>query len=346
MAKRLLPVPIELSVAGWFLLIAAISELILNRLASALGFYSNVGANGVLSVVAYSGRIAMTAVGIMSLVLACIVLPRLNRDPRFASWPSRIILMLSSPLYLPVVCVAIFRPVSAWLIWVGYMVVTFTVIVLTLVVLRHKVNGSKKRVILAIGLIEALAAFELLARILALFHPSGLFEIVPRRAYLFAEVLYVVTPIFAFLAIRPGSLISFLKRPHLAGVFTGIAAAVVAVASTWLAHSETVLALVAYRSLGITLALPGGPVTYIVSIFFGAMLVGSLIFPSRRWPPDDQSHRIGFGLAFVWMAGLQPTHPYLFILMLVGFLYLTRGLLGARLAQPIPPLFDPAQEKL
>jgi hypothetical protein len=53
--------------------------------------------------------------------------------------------------------------------------------------------------------------------------------------------------------------------------------------------------------------------------------VGTLVLPSRRWTPTVATRQVGFGLAAIWISGLQPTHPYQFALMLLGFVLLARG---------------------
>jgi hypothetical protein len=131
-----------------------------------------------------------------------------------------------------------------------------------------------------------------------------------------------------FVILIPGQLHKFVIRPHFLGVLfavliTGVAAAIASFTS-----SEEFLRSVAYRTLGMTMILPGGSLVYLISLFFGAALVGTLVLPSKRWPPDRQSRRTGFGLVCLLMAGIQPTHPYQFIMMFIGFLYLARGLVG------------------
>ena len=68
-----------------------------------------------------------------------------------------------------------------------------------------------------------------------------------------------------------------------------------------------------------------GLAIYMVGLFFGALLAGSLILPSRRWPPNTASRRVGLGLVCVWIAGIQPIHPYQYALMVLGFVFLARG---------------------
>ena len=101
----------------------------------------------------------------------------------------------------------------------------------------------------------------------------------------------------------------------------------VAVGAYVMAADPGIFSLVAFRSLQITLSIPGGTPVYIASLFLGTLVAGSLVLPSRRWTPSESSRRVGFGLVCIWTAGVQPTHPYQFALVLVGFLYLAKGLL-------------------
>jgi hypothetical protein len=325
---------IDLSAAGWFLLAVGVWEILFNRLASAVGLYRNVGAMGFLSWLANSGRFSMNAVGIMALVLMCASLPRLAANPRFAPLSARVILMLASPFYLPVVCVAIFRPVSAELVLVGYLVAAGSAVFLSLLVAVKKIDPGPRRIVLALGIVQALGAFELMGRFAALFNPSGVFASLTHRSYLLAEVLFAVTPVFAFIVIRPGRLWDFIKRPHVPGLVFACAAAATTAYTMISASDVNFLKLIAFRTVGITVAIPGGAIVYAVSLFFGAFLAGSLILPSKKWPPSAASRRTGFGLLCVWIAGIQPTHPYQFALMILGFVYLAGGMLHDILEAP------------
>ncbi len=327
--------PIDVGVAGWFLLVVAIWELLFNRLASAIGIYGSVGAEGILSGFATSGRLAMNAVGIMALVLTCFSLVNVASNQRFAPMPARVILMLTSPLYLPMICVAILRPVSDWLILLGYLVTAgSTAFIAVLVALKTK-SSSAKRLVIALGLIQVLSAYELVARFVVLFHPAGSLEALPQNAYLVAEVLFVIAPVLAYFILAPFSVKDGLRHPHIPGLLFALSATSVAVLALLFADNETFIRLVAYRVIGIRIVIPGGAAVYAVALFFGALIVGSLVLPSRKWPPDNHSKRTGFGIAAILIAGIQPTHPYQFALMILGFLYLARGMLGHQLEEPL-----------
>jgi hypothetical protein len=330
------PIPIELTVAGWFLIVAALWEIVFNRLAAALGLYANVGAEGLRGWLADSGRLAMNSVGIMALLLLCVTLLRLSNNRAFARLPWRVVLMLSSPAYLPVIFVSIFRPVMPFLILLGYLVAALSAFLIAVLIAVKPVGWSRRRIFLALGLVQLLPAFELVTRFTALVDPAGSVGVLPRRAYLIAEVLIAVLPTYAFFALGFGRLRAFARRPHvlaLIGALLVLAAGIAAVVHT---GARDYLSLTSYRTLGITIAIPGlfGLVVYLTGLFFGALLVGSLVLPSRRWPPTVASRRVGLGLGCIWIAGLQPTHPYQFAVMLLGFVFLARG------------FFDPAEAPL
>jgi hypothetical protein len=308
---------------GWFLLIAALVELLFNRLFTSMGIYSNVGETGLLSYLSSIGVFAMNAVAVMGLMLACILLPKLSADPRLAPLPARILLMLTSPLYLPVVCVAIFRPISPELVLVAYLVAVGSVLYLAVLVALAKLPGSHRRLIISLGLVHLAAAAELLM--------SGYLREVASKAHLIAEGLFLVTPLFAFVFMFSSRLPGFLKRPHLPGLVFAVVMTSAACVLVYIALSGSPLALIiaGFRALGLTFAVPGGTPVYLVSLFIGAFVVGSLILPSKRWPTSRVSRRMGIGLTCIWTAGIQPTHPYQSILFVAGFLFVTRSLLHA-----------------
>ncbi len=331
-------VDIDVSIAGWFLLVASMWELVFNRLFASLGMYNNVGASGFLSGLADSGYFAMNATGIMALMLASLMLPRMAGDSRLAPLSARVLLILSSPLYLPVVLVAVFRPINAALILVGYLVCICSVLFLGILISLKKLDGGRRRIVLAMALIQFIAAFELVA--------SSYFTDISQRIYLLSEALFITTPIFSFFVFHKGHVLAFVRRPHLLAVVfavitTGFATLVVVAAAD---KTPLTLVLVAFRSLGVTLSVPGGAILYLVALFFGTLTSGSLILPSRRWPPTPISRNAGLGLACMWIAGIQPTHPYEFILVLVGFLYLSRSMLESAAKKGTPaPLRKPPE---
>jgi hypothetical protein len=96
------------------------------------------------------------------------------------------------------------------------------------------------------------------------------------------------------------------------------------------------LTQIAYLTLGITLSVPGAPWIYVVSVFFAGLTAACLALPTRRYPVDEWSRRLGFGLTFIWLAGLQPYRVFQFAMMLLGFAFLCRGALGRVAADEEP----------
>jgi hypothetical protein len=312
---------IEDSVAGWFFVISALMELVFNRLFTAMGLYNHVGEQGVLSAFSMVGFFSMNAVAVTGLILSCILLPKLAADPLLAPLPARVFLMLTSPLYLPVVCVAIFRPISPPLVLVAYLVSIGSVFYLIGLVAFPRLPGSHRRLLVALILIHVSAAAELIL--------GGYYRGAAQKAHIFAEGIYLATPVLALFFIFQKNLIPLFKRPHLLGLafavtVTGSAGLLVLALST---QPPMALILTGYRSLGVTFTIPGGSVIYLVSLFIGALVVGALVLPSKRWPPDPVSRKMGIGLACIWTAGIQATHPYQVILLVTGFLYITRSIL-------------------
>ncbi len=318
---------IEGSVAGWFLLIAAAWELVFNRIFSALGLYMKLESGTILAMLAESGRFATAGVAVMGILLTCIMLPRLAADSNLGSLPVRLILMLTSPLFLPVTCVAVFRPISIQLVLVSYLITISTAMFLSILVALNKYDGGEKRILVALALVEMIAAFELMS--------SGFSQTMSKRAHLAAETIFIVVPIFAFLLYVVKKRRELLKFPPIipivfAATVTAFAFSVYAAASE---NNPFPLLLLSFKSLGLAMIVPGGVVPYLLSLFLGSLLVGFLIFPSKTLRSDSISRKQGFGLACIFMAGIQPTHPYLYIQVFVGFLFYTQYLLDTQRAR-------------
>lgn len=313
---------VDLSVASWFLFASVLWELLFNRLAWSVRLYAGVGAEGPLSLLAMSGRFAMASSGIMAMVLICAGLPRIAGDPRFGPLPLRVILTLASPFYLPVICVSIFRPVSTELVMYAYISIVGSAAFLCAMIASRNLDSTKKRLVIALGAVQIMAAAE------RMFAYAGASEEVLRNSYLFSEVLLLVTPIFGFFILKPGGLLEFVKRPHTLGLFFACTCACIATLISVIMPSKGLLQTIAYRTLGMTMPLPWSTPFYIISLFLGTLIVGTLMLPSRRWPPTDHSRRMGLGLLAIWTTGIQPDKPYQFALAFLGFIYLGRGLIG------------------
>ena len=322
--------PLELSIAGWFILAAGIVELCLGRLASLLGVYLGVGVSGLRAWLADAGAVAMYAAGIASLSVFLGVLPPILGDRRYPGAWWRGILILVSPIYLLVTALAVFAPrLSPWLVLGAYLAAVLMAAVLAGAAIALRIDGGVRRVILALAVANLLQVFGWTALDFFEVDRESALGATAIHSYLVAEAIWVVAPFAAFFGLvanTPARALAFLRRPHLLGLLSGIAAAAVGVAMILrTAGQGPYLAQVAYLALGVTLSVPGAPWLYVVSAFFAALTVGSLALPSGREPSDAPSRRLGMGLGLIWIAGLQPYRVFQFALMLLGFALVARG---------------------
>ena len=323
----------ELSIAGWFTLIAALVELCLGRLASLLGVYLGLGASGPLAWMANVGELAMYAAGLTSLALVLVLLSSIIGNHRYPGAWWRAVLILVSPVYLLVAGLAAFEPqLSSWLLLGAYLAAILTATLLAGVAVALPIGGGPRRVVLALGLANVLQAFGWAALDYFEADREGVVGAVAIRAYVAAEAIWVVLPVVAFFSLfadSPRKIGSFLRRPHVPALVVAVAVAAAGAAIvTYASGQDAYLAQIAYLTLGVTLSVPGAPWIYVVSIFFAALTAACLALPTRRYPVDDRSRRLGFGLTFIWIAGLQPYRVFQFALMLLGFALVVRGVLG------------------
>jgi hypothetical protein len=326
-------IPVELSIAGWFALTAALVELCLGRLASLLGVYLGVGASGPLSWLADLGELAMYAAGLTSLALVLVLLSSIIGNHRYPGAWWRAILILVSPVYLLVAGLAAFEPqLSSWLLLGAYLAAILTATLLAGVAIALPIGGGPRRVVLALGLANVLQAFGWTALDYFEADREGIVGAIAIRAYMAAEAIWVALPVVAFFSLfadSPRKAGAFLRRPHVPALVAAVAVAAAASSVvTYASGKGAYLAQISYLTLGVTLSLPGAPWIYVASIFFAALTAACLALETRRHPVDDGSRRLGFGLTFIWIAGLQPYRVFQFALMLLGFVLVVRGALS------------------
>jgi hypothetical protein len=322
--------PLELSIAGWFILVAAMVELFLGRFASLLGVYLGVGERGPRAIMADAGALAMYAAGFASLSVLLGVLPHILSDRRYRGSWWRGLLILVSPVYLLVTALAAFAPrLSSWLVLAAYLTAVLMATLLAFVAAAARIDGGARRVLLALGAANLLQVFGWTALDFFEIDREGVLGVIAIRSYLVAEAIWVVAPFLAFFGLVVDSrarLVAFLRRPHLLGLLSGLAAAAVGTSIVLRTSGQgSYIAQFAYLSLGVTLSVPGAPWLYIASAFFAALSAASLVLPSRSVRVDESSQRLGLGLALIWIAGLQPYRVFQFALMLLGFALVARG---------------------
>jgi hypothetical protein len=335
--------PVELSIAGWFILVAAVTELCFGRLASLLGVYLGVGVSGPRAWLADAGEVAMYCAGLASLTVLLTVLPPILADRRYPGSWWRGIVILVSPVYLLVTALAAFAPrISPWLVLAAYLTAVLMAAVVAGAAASARIEGGVRRAIVALAAANVLQAFGWTALDFFEVDREGALGGVAIRAYLIAEAIWVVAPFIAFfglVASSPAKAGAFLRRPHLLGLLSGIAVAAIGIAIALRTSGQgAYLAQVAYLALGVTLSVPGAPWIYVASAFFAALTAACLVFPSGREPVDASSRRLGLGFAFVWIAGLQPYRVFQFALMMLGFALAARGAIDRMRAAPAAQL--------
>ncbi len=316
---------IDVSTAGWFLVIATAWELVFNRLGFSVGWYRSVGVEGGLGWLVATALLSVNAVGIMALILAGAGILAVFPDRRYGPRFMRVGLMLLSPGTLPVIGVAIFLPLSVVAVRIGYLIAVGLCVLIVSMVSIQPIFRRHRRLLVVFGLTEGLAALQFLS-IGAGLEATGWPEGLASQSFLFSEALFVLSPLLAVVfAVPRENLSEVLKRPHMLALAAalGVTAGAVAIAA-WL-DNPVYFAIVSNRLMGVHLTLPGGSALYLAALFLGTYAVGALILPSWRRPTDYRRRRMGIGLLCIWAAGLAPTKPYLFALMLVGFLELARG---------------------
>jgi hypothetical protein len=326
-------IPVELSIAGWFVLVAALVELCLGRIAALLGVYLGVGQTGPLAWLANAGELAMYAAGLASLGLILFVLSSIIGNRRLPGGWWRAMVILVSPVYLLVAGLAAFEPLlSSWLLVGAYFAAILTALIVSGVAVALPIGGGPRRVVLALGVANLLQVFGWAALDYFEADREGVLGAVAIRAYLVAEAIWVLAPVAAFFGLvadSPRKAGLFLRRPHVPALIIAVTvtAGATAIVARTVGHGSH-LAQIAYLALGVTLSVPGAPWVNLVSLFFAALTAAALVLPDPRHPIDACSRRVGFGLTLVWVAGLQPYRVFQFALMLLGFALVARGVLG------------------
>lgn len=325
------PVSVDISIAGWCLLLVAVWELLVGRGAAVFGLYQNLGASGALAYLVDSGQVATTMVAVLSLTIAATGLVRLCTDDRFAALPVRVVLLFASPFALPIIAVSIFRPVQPQFVRVGYMGVVVVVAFLMLLVALHRIGGPKRRAAVVLGAVPLLQAVGLLSGGFAMSAPESFIGYMAHHAASLAQALYLASPLLLFPWLVPGGLRGFVRQPNLMAAAVALLTAALATGVTVLFGDPLLLGLAAFRAFGLSLDLPIAPALYVLSSAVTALVGASLLLPGGGRVRTSDERRVGLGVLLIAMVGLHQFHPYRFAVLLAGFIYVARGLVGPTL---------------
>jgi hypothetical protein len=250
------------------------------------------------------------------------------------------VLLFASPFALPIIAVSIFRPVQALFVRVGYLGVVILICLLMLLTALHRIGGQKRRAALLLGTVPLLQAVAMFTGGFSVSAPESVLGRVAHHAAGLAQALYLVTPLLLLSFLFPNGLLGYLKAPSWKAALASLLVAGVGAVTVVLVGDPIVLGLAAFRAMGLSLNLAFAPALYVVSAAL-TTLVGVSLLSGKQVSADDR--RLGLGVLLVAMVGLHQFQPYRLSLLLAGFIYLARGLVGPALdALPSPAPNPPA----
>jgi len=321
--------PLDLGGVAPLLLAVALFELVGGRLVGALGLFVDPALAARLAPLIPLGRFALVATSLAAFVLVAVALPRVATDAAVCGRAARVLLLVGSLFYLPALGVAVLRPSSGWPVFVAFLAIVATLVVLAVQIATRRWPLARRRLFVSLAAVELLGAVELTSRLFLGNEGQSLRALIPRQAYLLSEILFVLAPLAGLVALATRGPLAALRRPHPLALALAVLGAGAFLAFATFGASPAYLLLVLYRVGGLTLSLPGGFWGYGLALGVVIYLVASLLLPGAGLPRTDARRRAGFGLAAIFIAGLQPTQPYQMLLALAGFLLLVEGLAPA-----------------
>ena len=323
----------------YFLLFVGLAELVVYRFFSHIGVFAGVGAEGGLARLADVSVFTMILTGTLAAILLFIAMTRLVQNPRMPGLWWRILLIFVTPAILLTILWSIWMPLPPRILAMAIVSTLLFLALLVTVVWRTPFPRMFR------------SFFTILCALLAMASAAWLvldYMETPRQApggaraldfFRVAEALALIVPLPAFvtLAFEPRTGVSSLWKPftHLpalfaAGFTTGFAALAILLVqmagdNPSMGEASGHFIRVAYRTTGFTLAFPGAIYVGLAAIFIVVWATGAAVLPRWKVSLDNGRREIGFGLAFVCLAGLQPVSPYLYALMLLGLLTILTG---------------------
>ncbi|NLN63655.1 MAG: hypothetical protein GX146_12350 [Myxococcales bacterium] len=337
------PTPADWFAPALLLLLAAATECTLYRLFAAVNLYAGVGALGPRALMANLAAFSLILTGVLSLVLLIFALARLVLHPAIPSLLFRSVLVLTAPLYMLVTATSLWLPLPHVAILAAIGTALFTVVFVAAAVLIFPLQRLIRWAVMAMPLmlLGATAAWFMLDLLSLDPHlPAGRMAV---AAHQVSELLFLALPIVLVPALlcQPNQPCRIqwhtLHWPAL-GIATsitiGIAYFVLQHAPTpdalrlpALLHTPDFLRHITYRTLKVTLWFKGSVTVALLATFCATFLIAALLIPFRGWRTDASTRSIALGLAFIYIAGLQPFAVYLMTLSLLGFLMFFSGLI-------------------
>lgn len=329
---------LNLEIPLFVLAFSALVELVLYRLLANMGFYVGVGSQGARAVVADISIFAMVFTGALAAILLFWAVARLVNHPAISGIWWRGILIFISPLYLLTVFWSIWTSLSHWVLAAALVGVQLTVLLVCVVSILRPIPHNRKRLFGAVALMLLIGTLKWIFLDFLQINRMGAWGDFLLNAYEVAQFFMVVLPFFAYFMFCANSrekIVRSVRNPHWpALVFStlmtllafGIVLLIQRVTGEGnLVDSGRFVMRVMYHTLGLKLSWPLAAVMGVASFFFLCMTTVSLLVNFKEWRVSTSGREIGFGLALLYMAGLQPFSVYQLALNLLGVILLAVG---------------------
>jgi hypothetical protein len=283
------------------LLVAGTWEFLLVRVvAFAAATTSETELDALMSVLRTAGTFSQNLAVLLALVLFAEAVVSLVRDSTFGPLTHRVTVSGFATITLVVCAVSTVVPVGFESTLMAHAATVLFSMLLILSLLWHRVS---------IRLL--LGAVLLLAPTLLRFYASCSISVpllrtaskIPLFAYHAAEVLAVATALvspFLLAGLRPQDLI---KKTNLVSV--GLAALPAVALGTAMAGSADQVRSLCRVGVGFEMFIPAESIVYPLSLFCFLLAVATLVLPGIGKPRNHDEQRIGYGLALLFLAGLD-----------------------------------------
>ena len=331
-------IQINLNLTLLVLAVVASLELIFHRLLTNMGFYVGVGTEGVRASIAGFSIFAMVFTGALTGFLLLWAVARLLNHPRLPGNWWRGILIFISPIYLLSTFWSVWTPLSDWVLLGSLIAEQVTILLLCIIVVLLPVTFGIRRFFGLLAVIMLTSATKWIALDFFQINRLEKWGTFLLNAFEVVQFFMVLLPVFAFrLFVAPSreKLLSTVQRPHWPALILSslaVAGGITVVAliqrltgeGNWIDAGRYVMRI-SYLTIGLKLAWPLASIMAIVSLFFLGVTCFTLILPSSKWNQSAGGKSIGFGLALIFISGIQPYTVYQSAMTLLGVLLLTLG---------------------
>ncbi|MBN2529300.1 MAG: hypothetical protein JXR76_23130 [Deltaproteobacteria bacterium] len=350
---------IQLNSTLLVLTVMAFLELLFHRLLTNMGFYVGVGTEGVRASIASFSIFTLVFAGSLAGILLLWAVARLLNHPHLHGNWWRGILIFISPIYLLSTFWSIWTPLSDWVLLGSLIAVQLTVLLLCILVISSPVTFGIRRFFGLVAIIMLVGATKWIALDFFQINRLEKWGAFLLNAFEVVQFFMVLLPFFAFrlfVATSSARLMATVRRPHWPALILSSVAAAGGIAiivliqqlteeGNWLDVGRYVMRI-SYLTIGLKLAWPMASIMTLISLFFLGVTCFTLIIPSRHWQGTSGGKQIGFGLALIYLAGIQPYTVYQMAISLLGVLLLVIGVADLHPERQSSPSLHDLQKEL